>query len=91
MYAPRMQTCVKDALEQALAATKAEDVEQSLVRAEYYRLKRADHCVAMLDVLNAMYWVMNFSTYLVFIQLLARKLESASETNMNAYKRDKYC
>ena len=91
MYAPRMQTCVKDSLEQALAATKAEDVEQSLVRAEYYRLKRADHLIAMLDVLNAMYWVMNFSTYLVFIQLLARKLESASEINMNAYKRDKYC
>lgn len=90
MYAPRMQTAVKDSIERALAATRADDMEQSWTRAEYYRIKRLDYLATMIDVLNAMYWVMSFSTYLVFVQLLAQKLESMADGEMRDYQRTKY-
>ena len=43
----------------------------------------------MIDVLNEMYWSMNFGTYLTFIQILARKLESNSEMELKDYYRNK--
>lgn len=76
MFAPRMQDCVKEALETALRQCRAGDVEQGDARNTYYAMKRSPDLYTMIDILNEMYWSMNFGTYLAFIQILARKLES---------------
>lgn len=79
MFAPRMQDCVKEALETALRQCRAGDVEQGDARNTYYAMKRSPDLYTMIDILNEMYWSMNFGTYLAFIQILARKLESNCE------------
>lgn len=79
MFAPRMQDCVKEALETALRQCRAGDVEQGDARNTYYAMKRSPDLYTMIDILNEMYWSMNFGTYLAFIQILARKLESKCE------------
>lgn len=87
MMAPRMQDCVNEALETALRHCRARDVEQGDARNTYYAMKRSPDVFTMIDVLNEMYWSMNFGTYLAFIQILARKLESNSEMELKDY----YC
>lgn len=89
MFAPRMQDCVKEALETALRQCRAGDVEQGDARNTYYCMKRSPDICTMIDVLNEMYWSMNFGTYLAFIQILARKLESNSEVELKDYYRNK--
>lgn len=89
MFAPRMQDCVKEALETALRQCHAGDVEQGDARNTYYQMKRSPSLCTMLDVLNELYWPMNFGTYLVFIQILARKLESNAEMELKDYYRNK--
>lgn len=78
MFAPRMQDCVKEALETALRQCRAGDVEQGDARNAYYQMKRSPCLCSLLDVLNELYWSMNFGTYLVFIQILARKLNQTA-------------
>lgn len=89
MMAPRMRDCVKEALETALRHCRAGDVEQGDARNTYYAMKRSPDLCTMIDVLNEMYGSMNFSTYLAFIQILARKLESNSEMELKDYYRNK--
>lgn len=89
MFAPRMQDCTKKALETALRQCRAGDVEQGDARNTYYAMKRSPDLYTMIDILNEMYWSMNFGTYLAFIQILARKLESNCEMELKDYYHNK--
>lgn len=86
MFAPRMQTAVSDSLNYCLKDSE-DPREINQCYKIYNDLKREDGCYfELIDVLRWFDSVMHFNTFLKFMTEIARRLESVSSSEINAYK-----